>query len=743
MKRARRTTALVAAFIAIAIVVATAIVARQDIAESWYLWRLASTDDDVSYAATEKLIELGAVDALPAIVVRATKREGFRADTERRARGVALHELPADPLLTAPIGAMKAPKDSVTMALATVLDDERAEARVLALLCLRARGSDSRAAVPRILETIRDDDSDAGFVALLTIRVVGMDEAHFEPALDVVLSAPSELIEFTGRAIAEAADGNSRDDSSPSPEWTRAIVRRLRSASKAHDRAATAALLRFRAPTPESNAALIAALDDPAFEVRKEAVLALGSFESDVERVVAPLIRALRDETAERRSSALEVLDTFFAHSTDRMPPLGVAALLDFFTTAPAADDRVRIAELLEEAADLDDAAAVRLASGLDDPEPTVRLAVARTLGWSSAFWITSDEATARAARLLPTIEAALGDETTCDAAVRALVVMEARAPSALPALARKFVDDDGPWARLSDDVVRIFGRAGPLARDAVPVLVAALEPSRPEEIRERAARALLWIGPAAGDIYEAMREDKQDDEVVDDSPIAPDPPIDLLRDRRDAIGSLAFEDQFFEKRRSEWPPPLQSDSAVRDLIASGRSLTHEEIELLFDLFTNDVPGDRGDVARALGRIGAQPVRVARLLTRALRHAEDRVACLDGLEQLGPEAALAIPTAIELLDEPRHRVREAAARLLGSLAGVATDAGTSPDAVCRALAARLADPHHAVRREAARALAEHGDDASVAKEALDACSDDRDPRVRWYAARALERSAAR
>lgn len=141
--------------------------------------------------------------------------------------------------------------------------------------------------------------------------------------------------------------------------------------------------------------------------------------------------------------------------------------------------------------------------------------------------------------------------------------------------------------------------------------------------------------------------------------------------------------------------------------------------------------------ARLLGKIGpvkgSNPVpQLARML-EADPDLDARLAAAIALERLGPSATEAIPSAIKVIENPRHDV-EIRTAAIQTLRGIGTDAAKKG---VPALAFALADSDARVRREAVEALYHFGKEAGGAREALRKAVRDPDPEVSRIASEAL------
>jgi HEAT repeat protein len=274
---------------------------------------------------------------------------------------------------------------------------------------------------------------------------------------------------------------------------------------------------------------------------------------------------------------------------------------------------------------------------------------------------------------------------------------------AALPFLLRTLKDDDWEVRAVSASAL---GRMGPLARPAIPTLLDALEDPWPLEsvryafaglsVRERAADALLAIGPAA--------EDRLVNEGV------PRLIDGLFRgdhaSRRHALRALTT---LGPKAKAAVP-----------VLAAQLKVKPTEPNALFE----HVP--EMDVLTAIGA-DSVPTLVA-ILDDHRGYVRRRV--LSVLAEMGGSARSALPGVRRCLSDPVAEVRLQVARALDLL---------EPDRVvaARSLTKLLADTHSEVRMEAASALGKRGPEAKEAIAALNELLQDKEPLVAAKAASSL------
>ena len=355
-------------------------------------------------------------------------------------------------------------------------------------------------------------------------------------------------------------------------------------------------------------------------------------------------------------------------------PPRGTLSLVSQLGSADA-EQRVRAARALGEAADGGRAVSEALLHALDDAAPEVRGAaawaiggrgdsgavgaLARRLGDDSP--LVRGAAAAALGRIGPPARPAgralverLGD---ADPTVRwrAVVAIEAvglDVPSCLPRLIDLLHD---PRGAARAEAAAVVGKLGAAAAPAVPALTDALSDDRPV-VRSAAVLALGQLGPAA----------------------------------RPAVPSLL--------------------EAFRD------------------------PDLRWRVALTLGTIGPDAAAAVPQLVAALEDASSPVRwqAIKALGKIGPAARTAAPALVAASRRPEAIVRRDA---LVSLCSIGADSALVLGALRRA----AGDEDPAVRRVSAQQLGELGPAGRQALPTLVALLEDRDPRVRNDAARTLER----
>ena len=323
------------------------------------------------------------------------------------------------------------------------------------------------------------------------------------------------------------------------------------------------------------------------------------------------------------RSAAEESLGSLLAQSLSRPDP---------GTTADREKDSRRVALALR-----------KLTMGLSDPERSIRASAAVGLGFIGKP-ATVD--------LPPELALALADESPIvrKAAMKAL---QASHPSAtiVPALIKLLATGDG-HSRFQ--ATEILARAGPLAKPAIPALLALL--SEPFDLnRSKADRTSpMYWDPACGAAV-ALGEIGPTPESID--------------------GLIALLASDVSERASSAASGLAklgpaAGIAVPALIATYARVLESESHFL----------GQSAVAMALGRLGPHSTAAAEsvaILNRGLDSKDTwiRIAAADSLGNFGPDAATVLPKLRELERSPIHDLQNAAMK---ALSAIETEITTSP-----------------------------------------------------------------
>jgi HEAT repeat protein len=333
-------------------------------------------------------------------------------------------------------------------------------------------------------------------------------------------------------------------------------------------------------------------------------------------------------------------------------------------------------------------AAVPALIKALSDPDARLRVAAVYTLGRAAG---EHGLAQLRRRSGLPPRDGDEGDAT------------------AVPALVAALRDSDQFMRGYAADALASIG---PVAKDAVPALLAALNDPRDEEhlhARYKAALALAQIGPdakvALPALVKALGDEERSVRYAAASVLC-----GMRADAAEAAPAL------IKLLGSDYSMFGDSRSGMRASIMDiGTGVIPALIEALGDDsvkvrdFAATILGQFGPVASdavpaledlgsasALGRIGVAAIPA---LTRLLGHADAKTRMLAAVALLrfGPDASPAIPSLAKALADKNAGVRRHASRALGSI-------GVAAKKSARAVAAVLSDEDPQARVYAAEAL---------------------------------------
>jgi HEAT repeat protein/serine phosphatase RsbU (regulator of sigma subunit) len=387
-----------------------------------------------------------------------------------------------------------------------------------------------------------------------------------------------------------------------------------------------------------------------------------------------------------------------------------------------------------------------RLINQLGDPEPGTRQEAVLGLSRYASTYRTAKRALIRA----------LEDP---DAAIRRLAAeglgrISQRVWDAVPQLTAALKDEA---AAVAEAAARALGNIGPEARSAVDGLIEALAAACPPRLRIAAAEALGRIGPDAGlaeeDLSKILEDDHSKSDLRNAAAVAlgrvgarsERAVLALVRAQKTAeiknsaavslqnIGTAAARPLAETLRRKTEAPAVREAAAV----ALGRIGSREPFvksALQEALRADSDSRVRVAAARALQAIGEKPVDE---LVRIMKKNGDsalRMAAIEVLGRIGPEAEAAVDVLCTALDEPDDVKRiAAAAEALGRI-------GRNPKKAVPALGGALQKNHDLfVKRNAAVALGRFGRDARGEVQVLHAALGDMRDQVQRAAAEALGR----
>lgn len=485
---------------------------------------------------------------------------------------------------------------------------------------------------------------------------------------------------------------------------------------------------------------LVAALKDQDERVGMLAIDALGAIGPAASEAVPALLGALRST----------MLRTRAAEALGRIGGTAIPALISLLGD-PDPNLRAAAVYALGRAGQGSNAAANALLPLLKDPDETLRLLAAEALGrvgsvaagrlrnmladqgfperWLAALALGRMGAQARDAANELAKAVLDDDQEVGSAAAAALGQLGPAAEGIVPQLCDSLAKVTGetrlnvgwalwqinkhPWApqvaaqTLASPELHVrlgsalaLGRLGPDAKDAVPLLIQAIE-DKNEQVCAAAALALAQIGPDAGSAVDALR--KSLSRVNGEARL--NVGWALWRIRQDPWGPQVLAQTL------EYPDPnIRRDSAA--LLGHIGAGAKEAVPALTTVLADKTTAVRAAAAMALGQIGAEAKSAVPALVEVLEDAvgETRLNVAWALWQI-ERSSLAVPHLLETLKDPNPQVRLASA---GALAQV----GTEAKAGVPALADALRDEDAEVRAMAAAALGQLGQEARVAIPAL-------------------------
>jgi HEAT repeat protein len=388
----------------------------------------------------------------------------------------------------------------------------------------------------------------------------------------------------------------------------------------------------------ETREALVGALLDPSPTVRAESARGLGAFGPAAVGAVPALMRTVKDPEIEVRIAAVEALGAIGRETQELVDLLAWAALQE----GDAILRKAAAATLWKVDSHLD-RTLPRFLHALGDPE---------TFAIASEVLETVGPGTRGAAKPL---REALGDSSS---AVRRVVAATmgrlagAEGSACVAALAERVAKDDDLQVRFA--ALEALRRIGPGAGGAVPTILAVALNDPGQEIRWQAALVFWHLGPSAGRAIPAI--------------------VDSIGDNK-SYGQAISLMQTIAGKADELDPPLI------------QALSHPN------------PLARRWAAMALGRPGQHtPAAVpALILAGKTRDLDLRLDVMNGLGNLGLEAAPAVPFLADALADRDESARMVAALTLAKI-------GPAAHAAREALLATRDDESSMVRDAVGAAL---------------------------------------
>jgi HEAT repeat protein len=258
-------------------------------------------------------------------------------------------------------------------------------------------------------------------------------------------------------------------------------------------------------------------VDDDEEEVRLQAMLALAEIGEAAQPAAAELIKALADPQIGVRYAAAFALGSIRAEGADTALEqqaqtddkfLEILSVWALARTNPDDEDRQRTAVtlLLEGINDPDErtrAASIRALAQLDAPEDMRSQVFEKFMAspYPEVMPAAMDAVAARGAEMVERVAARLADPKTRIHAVRVLGRMGPEAKDAVPQLVAALEDSE---PELGGEINFALGAIGPDASAAVPALTAMVNDEN-DSLRYSAVFALGEIGPAAAEATSAL----------------------------------------------------------------------------------------------------------------------------------------------------------------------------------------------------------------------------------------------
>jgi HEAT repeat protein len=295
------------------------------------------------------------------------------------------------------------------------------------------------------------------------------------------------------------------------------------------------------------------------------------------------------------------------------------------------------------------------------------------------------------------------------------------------------------PDAKVRVDAASALGEIGAEAKEAAPVLIAALNDNN-SSVRSNAATALGQMGAAAKEAMPALIAALQDKDFY----VRGNAATALGQLGAEAKGAMpaliaALQDKDFYVCGNAATALGKMGAEAKDVVPV---LIKDVVAALIAALKDEHPKDvdhyiRLSAASALGQLGAEAKGAMPALIVALQDKDFYVRGIaaTALGQLGAEVKDAVLALLTALKDDYPSVRSSAATALGQIRAVAKEATLG-------LIAALKDNDSGVRSNSATALGEIGAEAKEAAPVLIAALTDNNPSVRSSAATALSQMGA-
>jgi len=566
------------------------------------------------------------------------------------------------------------------------LGEEDERTRVTALRGLSQYGE---AAIPLLLEALRDHERGVALMAQLEMERIG------EPAVPHLLAL---LAQEGDRARSYAIAALARLGGPAMP----ALVQAFEHGTAPTREGVTLALSRPKEVSELALPILLAAARDQNARVRASAPRGLVRFAAEPGAVDA-LGQALQDQDLDVRRWA--------SHSLSQSPVPGVRSALRDALADTDGMVRVWAAKALWAIGAESSTVVPPLLPLLEDPDPSTRHEAGRAL-WAIAEEGGGQEAASTLVRLL-----GYPDRQVRFTAERILGMLGEPATTQLLEVER----DTDPESRAAQ--LRALGRTGSV--QALPILVEATH-DQSCEVRRAAIQALVMAAAPPPVLFPAALEvlGREDpigrvslvQAVATESRILEDPRIALLVAPDLVPALLARSGRLPDRERA-----LIDQLGAAALPALVECLSHTEKDV------------RRKAAYRLAAFGPEAGQAVFSLRKAARDEDSRVrgAAVNALSKIVVEKEVLIPLMLEALEDPHWSVRSRAIPALGEKAA---ESAAALEGLRQAL---VKDPAFSVRAQAALSLKELGPAAEPALPELIRALRDEDRQVRQAAARAI------
>jgi HEAT repeat protein len=573
--------------------------------------------------------------------------------------------------------------------------------------------------LPRLIDAVKEHDVKTRWLA---VRTLGRMEpsAPVIDALAAALADPDPEVRALaaqalwyspdrGRPVIPALVKAVREPAPPDRDWP-FPVQDLRGIAQRRTSEAVVVALRERGPAGEEALVkeivpiLADRLRDPEPRIRREALQGLASAGRLGSAAAPALVELLEREGPE--------FDTLLAASC-----LGPSLLpaLEKVLKSPNAEARVLAIEAIVDVGPDAHPAIPALVSALRDRDDGVRARAAQALG---KFRRHADA-------IVPALVEALkdGQPSVRRAVTHALLKLGPGARGANDPL-RAALRDDDPGVVVG--AAKALAALSEKSRDAVEALASLLESDQPQT-RAQALHALRRLGPRAASAAKAidpLLESGSDDERVSAAAAlaALDP------ERADLAAEVLVG---VVRSGSKGNSPRWAALCLAEMGPTARAAVPGLVTALEES-AGDKPIPRGEVIRALGRIGPAAAEAVPALRKELGTNCD--AALEALGNVGPAARDAVADVSVYLRDDEKGTRSAAARTLG-------DVGPAAKAAVPRLKMLLRDEHGEVRTWATYALLRvTGETTTYLPLLTDVLANqNEDPKVRQAAAAAVGR----